>query len=56
MVQTALKKIHFGHVFVFRVGVVIDQDVVVDGDGLCLLQKNRRGKFTWPQATSGRSH
>ena len=56
MVQTALKENPFsGHVFVFRGrrGDLIKM-LWWDGDGLCLFAKRiERGKFTWPQATSG---
>ena len=44
-----------GHVFLFR-GRRGDLVKVLwfDGDGLCLLAKRlERGRFVWPQATSG---
>ena len=44
-----------GHVFVFR-GKRGDLIKLLwwDGDGLCLFQKRlERGRFIWPQATSG---
>ena len=44
-----------GHLFVFRGrrGDLI-KALWWDGDGLCLLAKRlERGRFTWPQATSG---
>jgi transposase len=44
-----------GHVFVFR-GKRGDLIKLLwfDGDGLCLFQKRlERGRFVWPQATSG---
>ena len=56
MVQTTLQENPFsGHVFVFRGrrGDLIKM-LWWDGDGLCLFAKRiERGKFTWPQATSG---
>ena len=56
MVQTALEQSPFsGQVFVFR-GKRGDLIKVLwwDGDGLCLLAKRlERGRFIWPQATSG---
>jgi len=56
MVQTALKENPFsGQVFVFRGrrGDLIKL-LWFDGDGLCLFQKRlERGRFIWPQATSG---
>ncbi len=56
MVQTALEENPFsGHVFVFR-GRRGDLIKVLwwDGDGLCLLATRlERGRFIWPQATSG---
>jgi transposase len=56
MVQTALQENPFsGHVFVFRGrrGDLIKM-LWWDGDGLCLFARRiERGKFTWPQATSG---
>ncbi len=56
MVQTVLEENPFsGHVFVFR-GRRGDLIKVLwyDGDGLCLLAKRlERGRFIWPQATSG---
>ena len=56
MVQTALQEDPFsGHVFVFR-GRRGDLVKVLwwDGDGLCLFAKRlERGRFIWPQATSG---
>ena len=56
MVQTALEENPFsGQVFVFR-GRRGDLIKVLwwDGDGLCLLAKRlERGRFIWPQATSG---
>ena len=55
-VQTALAEDQFsGHVFVFR-GKRGDLIKVLwwTGDGLCLLAKRlERGRFVWPQATSG---
>lgn len=44
-----------GHVFVFRGrrGDIV-KVLWFDGDGLCLLAKRlERGRFIWPQATSG---
>ena len=44
-----------GHLFLFR-GRRGDLIKILwhDGDGICLLQKRLdRGKFVWPQATSG---
>lgn len=56
MVQTALEQNPFsGHVFVFRGkhGDLI-KALWWNGDGLCLLAKRlERGRFVWPQATSG---
>src|ERR1700726_1321890 len=56
MVQTALEQNPFsGHVFVFR-GKRGDLIKLLwwDGDGLCLFAKRlERGRFIWPQATSG---
>lgn len=55
-VQTVLERWPLsGHVFVFRGR---REDIVkvlwFDGDGLCLLAKRlERGRFVWPQATSG---
>lgn len=55
-VQTVLEKDPFsGHVFVFR-GRRGDLLKVLwwDGDGWCLLAKRlERGRFVWPQASSG---
>src|SRR6201992_3805887 len=55
-VQTVLEqKPYSGHVFVFRGrrGDLIKL-LWFDGDGLCLFQKRlERGRFVWPQATSG---
>jgi transposase len=55
-VQTVLEQQpHSGHVFVFRGrrGDIMKL-LWFDGDGLCLLAKRlERGRFVWPQATSG---
>ena len=55
-VQTVLEQEPYsGHVFVFRErrGDLIKL-LWFDGDGLCLFQKRlERGRFIWPQATSG---
>lgn len=56
VVQTALAENPFsGQVFIFR-GKRGDLIKVLwfDGDGLCLFAKRlERGRFIWPQATSG---
>ena len=56
LVQTALAEDPFsGHIFVFR-GRRGDLVKLVwwSGDGLCLFAKRlERGRFVWPQATSG---
>ncbi|MCX2864872.1 IS66 family insertion sequence element accessory protein TnpB [Paucibacter sp. PLA-PC-4] len=56
LVQTALAENPFkGHVFVFRGrrGDII-KVLWFDGQGLMLLAKRlERGRFVWPQATSG---
>ena len=56
LVQTALEENPFsGHVFVFR-GRRGDLIKLLwwSGDGLCLFAKKlERGRFLWPQATSG---
>ena len=56
MVQTTLQENPFsGQVFVFRGrrGDLIKM-LWWDGDGLCLFAKRlERGRFLWPQATSG---
>ena len=56
MVQTALQENPFsGHVFLFR-GRRGDLVKLLwwSGDGLCLFAKRlERGRFIWPQATSG---
>lgn len=56
LVQSTLAHNPFcGHVFVFR-GRRGDMVKLLwfDGDGLCLLAKRlERGRFVWPQATSG---
>jgi transposase len=56
LVQTVLAQSPFsGHVFVFR-GRRGDLIKLLwwDGDGLCLFAKRlERGRFIWPQATSG---
>jgi transposase len=55
-VQTVLEQQPLsGHVFVFRGrrGDILKVPWF-DGDGLCLLAKRlERGRFVWPQATSG---
>lgn len=55
-VQTALTQDPFsGHVFAFR-GRRGDLVKLLwsDGDGMCLLTKRlERGRFVWPQASSG---
>ncbi len=55
-VQTILEQQPLsGHVFVFRGrrGDIV-KVLWFDGDGLCLLAKRlERGRFIWPQATSG---
>lgn len=55
-VQTTLREDPFsGHIFVFRGrrGDLIKL-LWFDGDGLCLFAKRlERGRFVWPQATSG---
>lgn len=59
LVQEALREDPFsGHVFVFR-GRRGDMVKLLwwDGDGLCLFAKRlERGRFIWPQATSGTVH
>ncbi len=59
LVQEALREDPFsGHVFVFR-GRRGDMVKLLwwDGDGLCLFAKRlERGRFVWPQATSGTVH
>ena len=56
LAQTTLAQNPFsGHVFVFR-GRRGDLVKLVwfDGDGMCLFVKRlERGRFVWPQATSG---
>lgn len=56
LVETVLERQPYsGHVFVFR-GKRGDLIRLLwsDGDGLCLFQKRlERGRFIWPQATSG---
>lgn len=56
LVQTTLHENPFsGHVFVFR-GRRGDLLKLLwfDGDGVCLFAKRlERGRFVWPQATSG---
>jgi len=56
LVQTQLEQSPMsGHVFVFRGrrGDLIKL-LWFDGDGLCLFAKRlERGRFVWPQATSG---
>src|SRR5712692_10419773 len=56
LVETKLEQKPFsGHVFVFRGrrGDLIKM-LWYDGDGLCLFAKRlERGRFVWPQATSG---
>jgi transposase len=56
LAQTVLAQNPFsGHVFVFR-GRRGDLVKLVwfDGDGMCLFAKRlERGRFVWPQATSG---
>jgi transposase len=56
LVQTQLLEDPFsGHLFVFR-GRQGDRIKILwwDGDGMCLLAKRlERGRFVWPQATSG---
>ena len=56
LVQTQLNEDPFvGHVFVFR-GRRGDRVKLLwwSGDGLCLFAKRlERGRFVWPQATSG---
>jgi transposase len=59
LVETTLaSNAYGGHVFVFR-GRRGDLIKVLwaDGDGLCLFAKRlERGRFVWPQATSGSVH
>jgi transposase len=56
LTQTALAENPFsGHIFVFR-GRRGDLVKLLwfDGDGVCLFAKRlERGRFVWPQATSG---
>jgi transposase len=57
LIQTALgESATTGQIYVFR-GRRVDKIKVLwaDRDGLCLFMKRLRdGRFTWPQATSGR--
>ena len=59
LVQTALQEDPFaGHLFIFR-GRRGDRVKLLwwDGDGMCLLAKRlERGRFVWPQATTGSVH
>lgn len=59
LAQTSLEENPFsGHVFLFR-GRRGDLVKVLwwSGDGLCLFVKRlERGRFVWPQATSGSVH
>ncbi|MFA5939661.1 MAG: IS66 family insertion sequence element accessory protein TnpB [Sinimarinibacterium sp.] len=59
LIQQALAEVPFsGHVFVFR-GKRGDLVKLLwwSGDGLCLFAKRlERGRFVWPQATSGSVH
>ncbi len=59
LVETTLENdAYSGHVFVFR-GKRGDLIKVLwaDGDGLCLFAKRlEKGRFVWPQATSGTVH
>lgn len=59
LVQTQLAEDAFsGQLFVFR-GRRGDRIKILwwDGDGLCLFAKRlERGRFVWPQATSGSVH
>lgn len=59
LVQESLREDPFsGHVFVFR-GKRGDRVKLLwwSGDGLCLFAKRlERGRFIWPQATSGSVH
>jgi len=59
LVQTQLLEDPFsGQLFVFR-GRRGDRVKILwwDGDGLCLFAKRlERGRFVWPQATSGSVH
>lgn len=59
LVQTALAEDPFsGHVFIFRGrrGDLI-KALWWSGDGMCLFAKRlERGRFVWPQATSGSVH
>lgn len=59
LVETVLlEKAYSGHVFVFR-GRKGDLIKVLwaDRDGMCLFAKRlERGRFVWPQATSGSVH
>ena len=59
LVETTLENdASSGHVFVFR-GKRGDLIKVLwaDGDGLCLFAKRlEKGRFVWPQATSGTVH
>jgi transposase len=58
-IQTALVEDPFsGHVFVFRGrrGDLL-KALWWSGDGMCLFSKRlERGRFVWPQATSGSVH
>ncbi len=59
LVETVLlENVYTGHVFVFR-GRRGDLIKVLwaDRDGMCLFAKRlERGRFVWPQATSGSVH
>ena len=59
LVETTLSsRVYSGHVFVFR-GKRGDLIKVLwaDRDGLCLFAKRlERGRFVWPQTTSGSVH
>jgi transposase len=55
LVQTALEQNPFSaNVFVFRGRRDLIKLIWHDGDGFCLFSKRLdRGRFIWPQATSG---
>ena len=55
MVQTVLQQNPLsGQVSIFRGREATGKNLWHDGDGLCLFQKRLdRGRFVWPQATSG---